>query len=129
MKDKKSGSILSPQYPGYYTNNANCEWQLIVPDSHVIRLKFLYLDLEYHPQCLSDFVEVRDGLSMSSRLIGRFCGQTFPTLIETSSKGMLITFKSNELVIGGGFKAQYHARQGTSDILNICGSYHDDKSP
>ncbi|XP_078377085.1 uncharacterized protein LOC144660350 [Oculina patagonica] len=115
MKDEKSGSILSPQYPGYYTNNANCLWHLTVPEGHVIRLKFLFFDLEYHPQCSSDFVEVRDGLSKSSPLIGRFCSQTFPTAIESSGKGMLMSFKSNDRVIGGGFKARYHARQVQDD--------------
>ena len=117
-KDEKSGSILSPQYPGYYTNDANCQWNLTVPEGHVIRLDFLYFDLEYHPKCSNDFVQVRDGLSKSSPLIGRFCGQSFPTTIESTGRGMLMIFKSNKRVIGGGFKARYHARQGTSEILN-----------
>lgn len=105
------GSILSPQYPGYYTNNASCVWRLRVPRSHVIRLEFLYFDLEYHPQCSNDFVEVRDGFE-SSTVLGRFCGQSFPSAIESSGRTMLITFVSNERLIGGGFRARYRAIKG-----------------
>jgi len=109
---QSSGSILSPQYPGYYTNNARCIWRLRVPRGHVIRLEFQYFDLEYNPRCSNDYLEVRDGLSAISTPIGRFCGQSFPTSIESTGREMLITFISNEQITRGGFRAQYWARIG-----------------
>jgi len=106
------GSVLSPQYPGYYTNNASCRWRLRVPRGHVIRLEFLYFDLEYHRLCSNDYLEVRDGLFANSAPIGTFCGQSFPTSVESTGQEMLITFVSNERITRGGFRAQYWARKG-----------------
>ncbi|KAL9987313.1 hypothetical protein ACROYT_G001597 [Oculina patagonica] len=102
-----SGWVLSPQYPGYYTNNASCQWNLTVPKGHMIRLEFLFFDLEYYPRCSNDFVEIHyDRLGKWNR---RLCGQLPPTIIVSPHSNMLITFKSNERVIGGGFKARYSA--------------------
>ncbi|KAJ7365918.1 hypothetical protein OS493_002649 [Desmophyllum pertusum] len=88
LENKTSGWILSPQYPGYYTNNASCQWHLTVPPGHVIRLEFLYFDLEFrwHPwyRC-SDFVEIHDGLSRSNCT---YC--VLPTTITSSGREMLI---------------------------------------
>ena len=112
LENKTSGWILSPQYPGYYTNNASCQWHLTVPPGHVIRLEFLYFDLEFrwHPwyRC-SDFVEIHDGLSRSNCT---YC--VLPTTITSSGREMLIIFKSNGWVIRGGFKAKYRAIPGMS---------------
>lgn len=103
---------MSPQYPGYYTNNASCQWNLTVPKGHMIRLEFLFFDLEYYPRCSNDFVEIHyDRLGKWNR---RLCGQLPPTIIVSPHSNMLITFKSNERVIGGGFKARYSAIKGKS---------------
>ena len=100
---------MSPQYPGYYTNNARYQWLLKVPKGHVIRLEFLYFDLENHPRCSNDFVEVRYSLSLLSY---KFCGQTLPSAIESSGKSMWISFESNERTMGGGFEARFRAVKG-----------------
>lgn len=104
-----SGWILSPQYPGYYTNNANYKWHLKAPKGHVIRLEFLYFSLEYDPQCSNDFVRVH--YSLSENVNRTFCGQIVPPIIESSGRMIQIIFRSNARVTGGGFKAKYRAIQ------------------
>ncbi|KAI8514507.1 hypothetical protein Bbelb_070980 [Branchiostoma belcheri] len=32
------GPVTSPNYPGYYGNNENCEWSITVPEGSIIRL-------------------------------------------------------------------------------------------
>lgn len=75
----------------------------------MIRLEFLYFDLEYHPQCSSDFVEVHYSLSLPSY---KFCGQAFPATIESSGRRMWIIFESNQRTIGGGFEAKFRPIKG-----------------
>lgn len=108
MKNQTTGWILSPQYPGYYTNDASYTWTLIAPLGHVIKLEFVFFDLENSSECSRDFVEVNE----SHVTYGLFCGQTIPAVIESKGRIMFLLFKSNEEVIGGGFKANYTAIKG-----------------
>ena len=82
----------------------------------MIRLEFKYFQLEDHPTCQNDYVEVQDGLTLSSRLLGRFCGNVFPTIIESTTNKMLVRFKTNDKTVRTGFKALYFSQKGTLDV-------------
>ena len=110
----KSGSITSPYYPGYYANNSWCEWLMTASVGHVIRLEFLYFRLENESSCFNDYVEVFDGSSTSSVSLGKYCGQNYPAILESSSKDLLVVFKSNHRIVRTGFKAHYYARKGAN---------------
>jgi hypothetical protein len=69
-----TGYIISPYYPGYYANNANCAWTIKAENGHVIRFELEAFELEMSPRCSADFVEVYDGDSTHSPRIGRYCG-------------------------------------------------------
>ena len=107
-----SGFILSPYYPGYYINNLTCTWHVTAPENHLIRLEFQSFALESHPTCSNDYVEVRDGDSHRSQPIGKYCGHTFPPVIETSSNLLTVVFRTNEATTRTGFKAYYRTALG-----------------
>ena len=102
-----SGVILSPHYPGYYPPVTRCHWTINVPPGNIIKLRFLEFQLEDHPSCYNDFIEVYSGLANARRKIGRYCGQRFPAFLLSSSNIMEIMFVSNEKVTRSGMKLYY----------------------
>ena len=109
-RTQSSGFIMSPFYPGYHPSNTHCTWRIKVLAGYVIRLQFIAFELEEHPTCAGNFLEVRDGFSQREGFLGKFCGQSFPTLIESLDNQMMITFKSNGQSSRSGFKIYYTAR-------------------
>lgn len=109
---------MSPYYPGYYASDSWCEWHITAPIGHVIRLEFLYFQLERtEPRCLNDYVEVFDGNSAYSASLGRFCGHTYPEVLESASNEMLVVFKTDNKVVHSGFKAKFYTRKGENKVL------------
>lgn len=74
---------------------------------HVVRLEVLYFQLEYDTRCKPDFLEVKDGPVSSAQPVGRFCGESVPSVFETSSNTMLITFRSDNSIQRSGFHLRY----------------------
>ncbi|MDD5569519.1 MAG: C10 family peptidase [Bacteroidales bacterium] len=86
-----------------YNSNTDCYW-LIKPENAVsIKLYFLLFDTEY----MIDNVEIYDGPSTSSALIGRFSGQKLPEEIESSGNSLLVRFYSNPQNNYKGWKIAY----------------------
>lgn len=52
------GSISSPGYPGKYPTNRDCYWNIRVTPGKRIALHFLTIELEEHPTCQYDYLEV-----------------------------------------------------------------------
>ena len=50
--------ISSPNYPLPYDNNASCDWILTVHPDYNVTFLFTAMDLEFHQNCLYDYVEV-----------------------------------------------------------------------
>uniref|UniRef100_A0AAR2JDA1 Metalloendopeptidase n=1 Tax=Pygocentrus nattereri TaxID=42514 RepID=A0AAR2JDA1_PYGNA len=68
-------------------------------------LNFTTMDL--HDSCAYDYLEVRDGLSESSPLIGRFCGYDKPEDIRSTSNTLWMKFVSDGTVNKAGFAANF----------------------
>lgn len=102
-----SGYFYSPGYPVYYSNNLDCIWVIGVPDNKLIALGFEEFDLEGGDSCRLDYVEVRDGDSQNSPLIGRYCGTTAPMVVRGSSNKFWVRFHSNGFITGKGFEATW----------------------
>ena len=58
IRNGTSGTITSPGYPGSYPINRTCVWTIRVPAGNNIKLVFSFLDLEHHPNCSYDYLEV-----------------------------------------------------------------------
>ena len=113
-----SGMILSPNHPGYYPPLTRCQWIINVPRGNTIKLRFLEFQLEDHPSCFNDFLDIYSGLK-SRKVMGRYCGERFPAFLVSSSNAVTITFVSNDKVSGSGFKLHYTSEEG--EQLNLDG--------
>uniref|UniRef100_A0A3Q1IYA9 Uncharacterized protein n=1 Tax=Anabas testudineus TaxID=64144 RepID=A0A3Q1IYA9_ANATE len=112
-----TGQLRSPYHPNSYPHNKVCEWVINQPEGYVVTLNFLSFDVE-GGSCSFDFVEVRDGSTSSSPLLGTFCGVEMPPRLQSTQKSMYIKFKSDASVTNHGFEAAYDsALQGCGDTL------------
>ncbi|MBN3278622.1 PAMR1 protease, partial [Polyodon spathula] len=85
------GEIVLESYP----INAHCEWTVHVDPEFTIYLRFTMLSLEFDYNCRYDYVEIRDGDSVDSRVIGRFCGNGRPATIRSTGSSLHILFVSD----------------------------------
>jgi len=100
-----SSVVQSPNWPENYKPNRECTWLVKADENHQISLRFETFDLESHDSCAYDYIEVRDGDSLNSELVGRFCGNRVPEQILSSSQSLLIKFVSDSDVNRSGFFA------------------------
>uniref|UniRef100_A0A673M776 CUB domain-containing protein n=1 Tax=Sinocyclocheilus rhinocerous TaxID=307959 RepID=A0A673M776_9TELE len=90
-----TGQIRTPLHPDPYPHNKVCEWVINQPEGYVVTLNFLTFDVEGSSTCAFDHVEVRDGPSADSPLIGRYCGINMPPMLESIQRSMFIRFKTD----------------------------------
>lgn len=53
------GSISSPGFPGKYPTNRDCYWNIHASPGKRVILHFITLELENHPTCQFDYLEVK----------------------------------------------------------------------
>ncbi|XP_061672019.1 bone morphogenetic protein 1a [Syngnathoides biaculeatus] len=104
---KDSGQIQSPNYPDDYRPNKGCVWKVTVAQGYHVGLTFQSFEIERHDSCAYDYLEVRDGKSENSPLLGRFCGYDKPDDIKTSSNQLWMKFVSDGSVNKAGFAANF----------------------
>ena len=86
-----TGIITSPYFPSQYPNNTDCHYKIVQPIGTYIKLNITYMDIETWPgseTCQTntgDYLEVRDGSSDDSPLIGQFCGNAKIATTSTSN--------------------------------------------
>ena len=101
--DNEIGELTSPNYPHESVQNGVCHWILTAssPDKHI---SFIFTHIESHilEQCSSAGIELRDGDTNESPLIGRYCGSQVPPPIVTEGSALFIN--KSELTI---FRATY----------------------
>ncbi|KAK2888337.1 bone morphogenetic protein 1-like isoform X1 [Channa argus] len=102
-----SGQVHSPNYPDDYHSNKECVWKISVAEGFSVGLSFQSFEIERHDSCSYDYVEVRDGSSENSPLLGRFCGYDKPDDIKSSSNQLWLKFASDGSVNKAGFAANF----------------------
>ena len=83
-----NGTITSPLYPDNYTSNANCIYSISQPIDTIIVLTFRSMDINYSYNCHLDYLEIRDGLSAESPVLGKLCGNEIPNPIQSNQGQM-----------------------------------------
>ena len=69
-----SGLLTSPMYPNPYPA-ADCIYIISQPNGTFVNISFLSVDITCEDHASgTDFIEIRDGNSEGSPLIGKFCG-------------------------------------------------------
>ncbi|XP_028815099.1 cubilin [Denticeps clupeoides] len=113
-----TGQIRSPYHPNAYPHNKVCEWVINQPPGYAVTLTFLSFDVESGSGCAFDYVEIRDGASSSSPMIGRYCGTNMPAMIQSTQRSMYIRFQTDASVSNHGFTAEYSSvAEGCGDTL------------
>ncbi|KHJ46556.1 CUB domain protein, partial [Trichuris suis] len=121
--------LTSPDYPSPYRKNLDCIWIIESPSGTRVQLDFdsdefdlarFSTDENSVTTCWFDYLELRDGATQTSPLLGKYCGGKPPGTVKSSSNFIWIRFVSeNSAVDHKGFKATYRtARCGgiiTSD--------------
>ena len=86
-----SGNLTSPLHPNPYPELADCVYLISQPNGTYVNISFLTMDIDCQ-ETLSDFIEMRDGNSEASPLMGRFCGNgsNLPALMQTTQNYLRI---------------------------------------
>lgn len=70
------------------------------------------LSMEFDYSCQYDYLEVRDGDSLNSRIIGRYCGNERPPSIKSTGNSLHILFVSDGYKNFDGFFATFQESSG-----------------
>ncbi|XP_067041831.1 uncharacterized protein [Acropora muricata] len=92
IENNTSGYIFSPNFRPFYRGLIRCNWTIRVPYGNTMKLRFLEFQLEDHPSCSNDFIEVYDGHAGKFGVLGRYCGQRFPSFLMSFSNVLKIIF-------------------------------------
>ncbi|GFS18555.1 suppressor of tumorigenicity 14 protein homolog [Elysia marginata] len=110
----QSGTIIYPGQSGEtnYTSNTICIWIIEGGKGKNISFHFVRLDIEDHPSCIYDFLEVYEIKSThahieNKKLLGRFCGSTLPGNITSAGERLEVKFSSDRMVTGKGFEIEF----------------------
>ncbi|XP_049805419.1 tolloid-like protein 1 isoform X2 [Schistocerca nitens] len=101
------GHLESPNYPEDYQPNKECVWRITAQQDYQVALKFQSFEVENHDSCVYDYVEIHDGHSLDSPLLGIFCGYKLPPDIRSTGNKMLVKFVSDGSVQKAGFSALF----------------------
>ncbi|KAI1888819.1 hypothetical protein AGOR_G00172680 [Albula goreensis] len=112
------GYLKSPGWPALYPHNIDCNIVLRAPQDSAISLFFNSFDVESHPSCNYDYLEVRNGSTASAPLLGKFCGNTLPNPVFPRANEMFLRFKSDYSSTRNGFEITWTSSpQGCGGVL------------
>ena len=107
--------ISTPNYPNMPSPHIECTWMIIAPIGEKVRIDFLErFDVYSLKECDKQYVELRDGLTSASQLIGTFCRDK-PTTKYSKSNILMIKYFNDISEPGNGFKANVS--------IGICGGF------
>ena len=104
-----NGMVTSPNYPSFHPLDIECIYKITVPAGNKVQLYFRDFNIEAHSRCAYDYLELRDGITASSPLVGNrtWCGSVLPPSVVTSSNTLFMKFKSDTTVSTAGFAVSY----------------------
>lgn len=124
-----SGTFYDTGGPnGAYSNNEDLTLTIYPATNDAkVKMTFTEFDVETNSGCTYDYLQVFDGPSTSSTLLGRFCGTTNPGPFTSTSSDGALTFKfhSDYSSTGSGWKATMECEGGTTPtppIANFTGT-------
>nr|VZI14727.1 unnamed protein product [Spirometra erinaceieuropaei] len=101
------GNFTSPGYPIKYPPSVRCVWKLEVSAESYVVLTFENIELVWEWGCANDYIEVFDGPSEFSPLLGKFCGSDSPAPINSTNNTMTVRFISDRSRQIYGFAANF----------------------
>ena len=80
----KNGHLSSPSYPNNYPPHQDCIYTISLPTDSAILLNFFTFDVNDKDNCKASFLEIREGPSDASTLLGKICGYEIPDPIQSN---------------------------------------------
>ena len=93
-----NGNITSPSYPGLYPNKADCTWTISQPIGTYVVLTFHRMHVEYHANCIYDYLNITDGYLKDSPLLSTLCGTVIPRPVQSTQNNMQIRLDKVKLM-------------------------------
>lgn len=107
-----SGVIRSPEFPDNYPPLAACNWLIQASPNQQIRLNFTAFSLERQNKCRFDYLEIRNGPTVQSPLIGRFCNIDLQgRVIISHTNFVFLIFRSDSFLSQRGFEVHFDGAQ------------------
>ncbi|XP_064472120.1 cubilin-like [Ornithodoros turicata] len=116
-----NGTLMYPLTADTYAHRRHCVWHIHTTLGKVLNITFTKFSLEEGHECAFDFLEIHDGETMSSPLVGRYCGTTMTGKNLTSTHPVItVWFKTDHSVAGEGFALNWTA------VDPVCGKALDE---
>ncbi|KAK6644342.1 hypothetical protein RUM43_000609 [Polyplax serrata] len=98
--------ISSPNYPNIPPSKIECVWTFSTTGGHRLQIDFVdRFDLTSSRSCDEEYVEVRDGGTLLSEELGRFCSDK-PSTQKSTGNMLFVKYYTNATNPKNGFKAQ-----------------------
>lgn len=112
-----NGKIVTPNWPEQYSGDLDCTWIINTPEGTQMELRIEIFDVELTKNCSKDWLEIRNGGSNHSSLLGRFCGNVtdVPRNIPSFTNQMYLRFHSDSFGNNRGFQIHWFL------LSNGCG--------
>ncbi|XP_032300134.1 tolloid-like protein 1 isoform X4 [Coturnix japonica] len=107
-----NGIITSPNWPDKYPSRKECTWEISATPGQRVKLTFNEFEIEQHQECAYDHLEVFDGESEKSPILGRLCGSKIPEPLIATGNKMFLRFISDASVQRKGFQATHSTECG-----------------
>ncbi|ULT88642.1 hypothetical protein L3Y34_007689 [Caenorhabditis briggsae] len=91
--------LQSPEFPQRIPNSVECEYVMTTPNGHRIMLTFDpdNFDMDGNGEnCRDHYVEIRDGPSQFSNMIGKYCGNKPPSSIYSTNNFLYMKLHTSE---------------------------------
>ncbi|KAJ6642436.1 Cubilin like [Pseudolycoriella hygida] len=113
---ENSTIIHTPNYPNAPHPHVECVWTVVAPSGELIQVNFIeQFNIKNSKACEEEYVELKDGGTVSGNLIGKFCNQ-MPQTQYSSSNMLRIKYYTDTTMPMNGFKANIS--------LAKCGGYY-----
>ncbi|GCB65123.1 hypothetical protein scyTo_0013419 [Scyliorhinus torazame] len=110
-----TGMILSPGWPGFYKDSLNCVWVIEAQPGYPIKITFDRFKTEVN----YDTLEVRDGKSYSSPLIGLYHGTQVPQFLISTSNYIYLLFSTDKSHSDVGFQIRFESSLITFSAVKL----------
>ncbi|KAM3716945.1 Cubilin [Dirofilaria immitis] len=121
--------LSSPGFPKTSPNSLDCIWTISASSGH--RIKFTVDPVNFNLEdtsmdddaCTNNYLEIRDGPSKLSPLVGRYCRKEPPSTIFSTGSYLNIHYRTDSLAYFSGWNATYEiASCGGTIVIPINGN-------